>query len=214
MASIGNTKVRRSRGRPRAYDRDRALATALDVFWRRGFSGTSLDHLTAAMEMSRPSLYAAFGNKRALYDAAVAHYVDSIGGKFFAALAAAPTFHAGVVAFFDAVIDVVTGAHGPLGCIVACTLPAEAGASTAAKRLLADILATLDKGLLKAVDAAVRNGELAADTDRRTTAEVITSQMLALSIRARAGADKKSLRRQARAAADQIAGAANLGLSK
>jgi AcrR family transcriptional regulator len=57
----------RPRGRPRAYDPDVALAQAMDTFWHAGYAGTSLDDLSAATGMNRPSLYAAFGDKRALY---------------------------------------------------------------------------------------------------------------------------------------------------
>ena len=60
-------KMAKTRGRPRAYDPDRALQAAQDVFWRKGFAETSLDELSAATGMNRPSLYAAFGDKKAIY---------------------------------------------------------------------------------------------------------------------------------------------------
>src|ERR1700684_4513583 len=62
------------RGRPRQYDPDQALAKAAAAFWKGGFAATSLDELSAATGMNRPSLYAAFGDKRALYLKAYAHY--------------------------------------------------------------------------------------------------------------------------------------------
>src|SRR6516162_6182995 len=70
------------RGRPPAYDRDAALQQATDAFWRAGFSGTSLDDLAAATGMNRPSLYAAFGDKRALY----LHALDRYWQLAFAAM--------------------------------------------------------------------------------------------------------------------------------
>src|ERR1700735_841426 len=57
----------RPRGRPRAYDPDVALQRARDAFWRTGYAGTSLDEISAATGMNRPSLRAAFGDKRELY---------------------------------------------------------------------------------------------------------------------------------------------------
>src|SRR5262245_55977315 len=66
--------TRKRRGRPRAYDPETALQNAIDVFWQTGYSGTSLDDLSAATGMNRPSLYAAFGDKRALYLKALDHY--------------------------------------------------------------------------------------------------------------------------------------------
>src|SRR3954451_6934537 len=64
----------RKRGRPRTYDPDLALSRAMDVFWKDGFAGTSLDELSAATGMNRPSLYGAFGDKRDLYIKAYQHY--------------------------------------------------------------------------------------------------------------------------------------------
>ncbi|MGE5163663.1 MAG: helix-turn-helix domain-containing protein, partial [Sphingobacteriales bacterium] len=64
VQKTSKTQERRRRGRPRAYNPDTALARAADVFWRNGYDGTSLDDLVAATGMNRPSLYAAFGDKR------------------------------------------------------------------------------------------------------------------------------------------------------
>src|SRR5579862_6643494 len=64
----------RRRGRPRAYDPDAALARAMETFWKSGYAGTTLDDLSAATGMNRPSLYAAFGDKRALYFKALRSY--------------------------------------------------------------------------------------------------------------------------------------------
>src|SRR4030095_13685433 len=68
---------KRPRGRPRAYDPESALAQATDAFWRTGFSGTSLDDLSAGTGMNRPSLYGAFGDKRALYLATLERYTQA-----------------------------------------------------------------------------------------------------------------------------------------
>jgi AcrR family transcriptional regulator len=66
-----------TRGRPRAFDIERALDQALRVFWRHGYEGASLAELTAAMGINRPSLYAAFGNKEKLFRRALDHYAAS-----------------------------------------------------------------------------------------------------------------------------------------
>src|SRR5712672_3301566 len=69
-SSQGNSRL----GRPRAFDADRALDRALAVFWRNGYEGASLPALTKAMGINRPSLYAAFGNKEALFRKALQRY--------------------------------------------------------------------------------------------------------------------------------------------
>jgi AcrR family transcriptional regulator len=189
----------RRRGRPPEFQRGAALDAALATFWRRGYSGASLDELTTAMDVNKPSLYAAFGNKEQLYEAAVDHYVANIGASYLAPLAA-PKSRAALDGFFDAMIDGVCGKHGPRGCIVACTLPAEAGASSTAQAKLAAVLAQLDAALVARITAAQQAGEIARSRDARALGQLVTSGMLALSIRARAGASKRTLR----AIADEI----------
>ncbi|MBI3517067.1 MAG: TetR/AcrR family transcriptional regulator, partial [Proteobacteria bacterium] len=73
MVQKSQTPARR--GRPRAYDPEAALAKATAAFWGAGFAATSLDDLCAATGMNRPSLYGAFGDKRALYHHALEHYM-------------------------------------------------------------------------------------------------------------------------------------------
>lgn len=196
---------RRGRGRPRAYDQGTALDAALKVFWTKGYGGTSVDHLTAAMQMSKPSVYAAFGNKQAVYEAAVHHYVATIASCSLKPLTELPTLRAALLGFYDAQIDVVTGRHGPLGCIVACTLPAEAGDSPEAQRLLAAVIAQLDAGVTARIRAAQAAGEAAKDADAGTLAQVITSGLFALSIRARSGATRRALTKLARNFVDLVA---------
>lgn len=181
------------RGRPPEYDRGEALDAALSTFWQHGFSGASVSDLTAAMDINKPSLYAAFGNKEQLYESAIDHYVSHIGASYLAPLAA-PELRAALDAFFDALIDGVSGKHGPRGCVVACTLPAEAGVSSAARAKLAEVLAQLDAALVARFAAAQQAGEIAKRRDPRLLGQLVTSGMLALSIRARAGASKRVLR--------------------
>jgi len=192
----------RKRGRPAPFQRGAALDAALATFWQRGYGGASLDDLTTAMDLNKPSLYAAFGNKQQLYEAAVDHYVANIGASYLAPLAAAK-LRAALDGFFDAMIEGVSGKHGPRGCIVACTLPAEAGASNAAQAKLAAVLAQLDSALVARIHAAQLAGEIAKRRDARVLGQLVTSGMLALSIRARAGASKRTLR----AIADEIVAA-------
>src|ERR1044071_6181888 len=79
MAQNRSAPAKRPRGRPRAYEPDVALARALDAFWEGGYSGTSLDQLVEATGMNRPSLYAAFGDKQALYLKALRSYSEASG---------------------------------------------------------------------------------------------------------------------------------------
>jgi AcrR family transcriptional regulator len=187
------------RGRPRKYAHGDALDAALATFWSKGFAGTTLDDLASAMAMNKPSIYAAFGNKEALYGAAVEHYMQGIGRSFLEPLNRGRSLSADLEGFYAAVTGVVTGAHGPLGCIVACTLPAEAETTPAARELLAEALGRIDEAVRRRLARAVEQGELARDADLRTQAQLVVSGMLALSLRARGGAAPRDLKRLARA---------------
>ena len=74
--------MKRSRGRPRQYDEETALRAAADVFWTKGFSATSLDDLSSAMGMNRPSIYRAFGDKEAIYRRALMQFAQGMEAAF------------------------------------------------------------------------------------------------------------------------------------
>ena len=82
-------KRARQGGRPRAYDTDAVLDRAAEVFWANGFSATSLDDLSAAMGMARPSIYNAFGDKAALFLRALERFRDTVASSPVRALQSA-----------------------------------------------------------------------------------------------------------------------------
>jgi len=193
MATAKPTAAPRKRGRPRQFDYDEALDAALRTFWHRGFTATSLDHLTTAMRLNRPSVYAAFGNKDAAYGAALERYFATAGREFVAALATPGHVREALTTFFSAVIESVTGRWGPTGCMISCTLPAEAGHSTAARKRLASAIAKIDAAISARLSVAHAAGELPAGADPALLAQLVTGMLFALAIRARAGAARLEL---------------------
>src|SRR2546430_14566031 len=103
------------RGRPRAYDPQVALARAAEVFWKAGYAGTSLDDLVEATGMNRPSLYAAFGDKRDLYLKTLEHYRDESRILARAAPADNPTLRVFLKRFYDKALELYLE-DGPRGC--------------------------------------------------------------------------------------------------
>ena len=88
-------------GRPRSFDRDRALAIAMDMFWRKGFAATSIADLCAALGIAPPSLYAAFGSKEDLYEACIAYYMNSVAPRIWDGFRKAATARDAVEAFLQ-----------------------------------------------------------------------------------------------------------------
>jgi len=104
LIGMKREKVTSVVGRPRAFDVEKALRRAMQVFWRNGYLGTSLSDLTDAMGISRPSLYAAFGNKESLFRKALDHYAKGPSSYLSEALQE-PTARAVVERLLHGVVD-------------------------------------------------------------------------------------------------------------
>src|SRR5215470_2273402 len=95
----------KKRGRPRAYDPDMALSRAMEAFWDAGFAGTSLDDLGAKMQMNRPSMYAAFGDKEALYVEVLRRYGKASSAAIRSALASARSLREGLALVYAGALE-------------------------------------------------------------------------------------------------------------
>src|ERR1044072_8920960 len=127
----------KKRGRPRAYDHDTALARAAATFWKAGYAGTSLDDLSEATGMNRPSLYAAFGDKRDLYLKTLDYYRDESRALARAALADDPPLKVFLKRFYDKALDLYFG-DGPRGCYTVGTAATVAAVDEDVRKFLAD----------------------------------------------------------------------------
>src|ERR1700722_12947144 len=120
-------KVERKRGRPPAYDRDIALTRALDLFWERGYAATSLDDLSRAMDMNRPSIYAAFGDKQSLYRQALDRYRTGVRAATREALADEQPLREALRDFYERAIEMyLSGETSGRGCFMIGTALTEA----------------------------------------------------------------------------------------
>jgi TetR/AcrR family transcriptional regulator, copper-responsive repressor len=182
------------RGRPRAYDPEVALRRATDVFWRSGYTGTSLDDLATAMEMNRPSVYGAFGDKRALYLETLRRYHESTRAAVAAHFAgSAPVREQLAAAFGEAIAIYTGGAGGPRGCYTVGTAVTEAAADPEVAALLLVWTREMDAGFARLFARARDRGELAADADPAVLGTMATAALHTLAVRARIGAPRAEL---------------------
>jgi len=179
-------------GRPRTFDSDAALEKAMELFWRQGFEGTSLSDLTEAMGINRPSLYAAYGNKEALFLKVLERYEVSQAAYVKEALAAA-TARECVELLMRGAIDVCSQPNGPGGCLM--VQGGTAGGPEAAsvrremsRRRNADVVV-----LQKRFEQARAAGELPADCDVRTLARFYIATIRGLDIQSADGAGRAEL---------------------
>jgi AcrR family transcriptional regulator len=197
----------RRRGRPRQYDPERALAKAADVFWKRGYAATSLDDLTAATGMNRPSLYAAFGDKRDIYLKTLARYREqsrAIGAEI---VADDPPLRIFLKRFYQAALDIYLAGNGEaLGCYSISTAPAQATTDPAVREFLATTIGNTDAFVAKQIAKARERGEVASEADPEALAQLATAALHTLAVRARAGTSRKQLTALAACAIDVICG--------
>ena len=195
------------RGRPRAYDTQAALKQATEAFWKTGYSGTSLDSIAAATGMNPPSLYAAFGNKHAIYLEALARYWEtSLAANREALVEDRPLSESLMLAYEAALSIYFSGKGNARGCFVVGTAVTEAGEDAAVRDSVAAGLRMIDADFEARFRSARERGELKPDADPAALAVLASATMHTIAIRARAGARRTELREIARKAVSVICG--------
>jgi AcrR family transcriptional regulator len=179
-------------GRPRAFDTDEALDRALQVFWQKGYEGTSLADLTRAMGINRPSLYAAFGNKEALFRKALDRYADGPAGYVRDALAE-PTARAVVERLLQGAVDLLTDPRTPPGCLMVQGALCCGEAADSVRQELASRRAAGEAALRQRFKRAMRDGNLSADSDCGDLARFVATVIHGMSVQAAGGAKRREL---------------------
>lgn len=171
-----------TRGRPREFDADEALAAALRVFWTRGYEGASLTELTDAMGITRPSLYACFGNKEALFRKALDLYESEKLAYMQTALDAPTARGVAERVLRGALASQADSSHDPKGCLgvissVACGTDAEAIKAEVVARRASSKVAVVER-----FARAKAEGDLPADTDPEALANYLFALVQGLSL--------------------------------
>lgn len=206
--TTGN-EPRRQRGRPRAYDADAALAQAMTAFWRFGYSATSLDQLSDAMDMNRPSLYAAFGDKRALYLQTLDRYTERSKESIVKALDPELPLAEGLQRFYDAALAAYLPSGDPArGCYLIGTAVTEALGDEEVRARLSTALRDFERLVEARIRQARDKGEIDATADPQALATIASAVLYMLAIRSRAGESRTVLRAVVATAIDLICGRA------
>lgn len=189
----------RKRGRPRAFDPDAVLETVLEMFWMRGFANTSLDDISAATGVSRPSLASTFGDKEALYLKAMERYRNGISDQLDLVLTCngpGDNLHGIINRYFDIMIGSYTGeTEACLGCAFMCTALNEAPRHESIMSVLQGTIEEFDARFERFFTKAQEMGHIGSNQDPKVMSQMITSLTSSLAVRARAGARREDLQK-------------------
>jgi len=182
-----------TRGRPRTFDPDTALRKALDVFWERGYEGTSLNDLAQAMGIASASIYACFGSKEDLFRKVMALYGTTSGEPPRRALREQPTARAAIHAMLRATADEITRPDTPHYCMLILAAPTGAVENHTVREFLAGIRRDMFTENRDRLARGVADGDLTASADLDAIARYYTTVVQGLSIQARDGASRADL---------------------
>jgi TetR/AcrR family transcriptional regulator, copper-responsive repressor len=191
-------------GRPRSFDDAEARRAIQHVFWKQGFAATSLDDLSTATGLHKPSLYGAFGNKQAMFTDSFKAFLRERGEAMTAALAE-PKLHDALTAHFTGITDLYTGSETARGCFLASAAVPLASTDEAVAERIRRSLALQEEAFVTRLRQGDADGELTPGLDPQSAADLVLGTQLRLSVQARAGAPKASLEKLWRRVVDAIA---------
>jgi AcrR family transcriptional regulator len=186
-------------GRPREFDTDAALEKAMRLFWAKGYEGTSLSDLTATLGISKPSLYAAFGDKQALFRAALERYAAGPAGYVAAALVQ-PTAREVVEHILRGAADLHTSSSNPGGCLTVSGAIASGSEAEPVRQALNENRAAVVALLRRRFEQAKAQHNLPKACDPAALARFIAAVVYGMAVLASGGASRKELEQVIRTA--------------
>ncbi|HSI24986.1 MAG TPA: TetR/AcrR family transcriptional regulator [Methylotenera sp.] len=185
-------KLKKARGRPLEFNQDEALDKALNVFWSRGYEGASMAELTEVLGINKPSIYATFGNKEALFRKALARY--RAGPIAFVGEAMKqPTARQAVENLLTKAVDFFSDKSKPNGCmIVQGALTCGESALTIQQELIAN-RGGFEATLTQRFDLAKKHGDLPSNVNSKQLAKYIATIHQGMSVQATSGATREEL---------------------
>src|ERR1700749_2053636 len=192
-------KTARPRGRPRSFDETGALEKATQVFWSKGYDGVTIDDLVAGMGVGRPSLYAVFGDKRAIFLRVLRAYAEKKGARAAKALLSPQTLRDSLAGFLRHAVESATEKGSARGCLLVCVAPVVDDAEV--RKFLQDAAAAgaaLVEGRFR---DGITAGEIPSDFPVAARAIQVTDLARGLTMRAQIGTPRTTLLSDAEEAA-------------
>ena len=202
----------RPRGRPRSFDEAGALEKAIQVFWSKGYDGVTIDDLVAGMGVGRPSLYAIFGDKRAIFLRVLSAYAERKGASAADALLSPQTLRDSIAAFLRHAVESATQKGSARGCLVVCVAPLVNDAEV--QRFLQSTVAGGTALVERRFRDAISAGEIPRDFPVAARAIQVTDFARGLTMRAQIGTPRKPLLKDAEEAADLVLQSRRVGRPK
>jgi AcrR family transcriptional regulator len=193
---------KRGRGRPRSFDVEAALDRAVEIFWTNGYEGADLTTLTKAMGINRPSLYVAYGDKRALFFKAVERYYQTVA---MVPLPAATDTKCPDLSFFtEAILDLFYRHKRSRGCLIACVLADQANAHEDARAILKEIIVREERRLEKWASNFISGENVAMKA--RCFADLLIATLHSIAIKASAGVSRRQIKSELEATMSVLTG--------
>ena len=192
----------RPRGRPRSFDELEALDKATQVFWSKGYDGVTIDDLVAGMGVGRPSLYAVFGDKRAIFLRVLMAYAERKGAAAAKALLSPQGLRDSITGFLRYAVDSATAKGSARGCLVVCVAPLvnDAEVRQFVQSAAAAGVTLVERRFREGISA----GEIPSDFPVAARATQVTDLARGLTMRAQLGTPRKTLLKDAEEAADLV----------
>jgi AcrR family transcriptional regulator len=196
---------KRARGRPKGFIPDEALDRAVEMFWEHGYEGVDVDRIARAVNVTKPALYRAFGDKSTLLLKAVERYALTYGAPKMAAFHAEPNIHKAVTAFCEATVNLATGdARG--GCMMAAAALGQSERVAEIRSYLAQGLTAAAEMFAKRFEQEMRAGRLTRAPSAQVRGRVLVDLLQGLQLRAKAGMAREELLQDARSYVPLILG--------
>lgn len=184
------TPLRMPRGRPREFDADAAIERAMGVFWSSGYNGTSLPDLLEATNLSRGSLYAAFGDKHGLFLRSLDRYIGEALTRLDSELDPRRNALAGLRACLAGYVERTSGAGGRRGCLVVATAMELAGRDVEVDRRIRRFFKAMETRLAAALARARAEGELVDDVEPATVARLLLCLLEGMRVVSKTSSDR------------------------